>query len=258
MPGFEPRQVSFRALKCRFMFWITIIWTAQANSRHFSSERRLYTNLRLFYIQNLIHFTNLYKASKYCVSYPRWCKMTDYSWKSLRSQIHRYKNAQNLWTNKLLVQFLLLICQGARNPLNEENKAHFHESRCSYQKQSSPMITRSKSNSSFTDYRSVPSACSSDTSSTKVFFFYTFLSSLLRRHRPSRGFYYLQCQVHCNSQAPSVSLLIPSAVLVNLDWSLTLWPLLRNWFRRLPSWREAFHVITRLLQKPDSFSSEYS
>lgn len=171
MCGLEPRQVSFRAQKCSFIFWITITWTAQANRRHFSREGRLYTNRRFSSIQNLIHFTNLYKASKYCISYPRWCKMIGYSWKSLRSQIHRSKTARNLWTNKLLVRFLLLICQGAHNPLDEENKAHFHESRCAHQKQSSPMMAQSRSNTSFTDYRSVPNARSSGTGWTRAFFF---------------------------------------------------------------------------------------
>lgn len=85
------------------------------------------------------------------------------------------------------------------------------------------------------------------------FFFNIVLSSLLGRHRPSRGSCCLQCRVHRNSQAPSVPLFVPSAVLVSLAWSLSLWPCLRDWCGRPPSRWDAAHVITRLLQKPDPF-----
>lgn len=67
-------------------------------------------NLHFFPYKNLIQFTDLYKATKYCISYPKQCK-DDYWWKSLTGKYMDIKmhTAQltllNHWMKKLPVWF---------------------------------------------------------------------------------------------------------------------------------------------------------
>lgn len=83
---------------------------ANPKGGHFSNERGLYMNLYFFPYKNLMQFTDLYKATKYCINYPkRW--EDDYWWKSLTSKYMDIKmhTAQwillNHWMKKLPVWF---------------------------------------------------------------------------------------------------------------------------------------------------------